>query len=194
MKNLLLGSSVVAALMAGPAIAADMPVKAPRTPLAAPYNWTGFYVGGHFGYGWAHNDFFDTVGQITTASFTAEGILGGVQVGFNRQNGPWVLGVELEGTLSHLQRGVQFGCGFSGLGGFGGGFGGFGGLGGFGGGGCGGVICTFGPSCFGQIGARIEQFGLLSGRFGYAFDRWLAFIKGGGAVAHDKYVLNVPGV
>ena len=33
-----------------PALAADMPTRAP--PIVAPaYNWTGFYVGGHVGYG-----------------------------------------------------------------------------------------------------------------------------------------------
>ena len=34
------------------AAAADMPVKAPVAPVAIPYNWTGFYVGGHLGYFW----------------------------------------------------------------------------------------------------------------------------------------------
>ena len=31
------------------ALAADLPLKAPA--LRAVYSWTGFYVGGHFGYG-----------------------------------------------------------------------------------------------------------------------------------------------
>ena len=35
--------------LACPARAADLPVKAPA--LQAVYDWTGFYVGGHFGYG-----------------------------------------------------------------------------------------------------------------------------------------------
>ena len=178
---------------AGSASAADLRLKRPvaKAPPAAVYNWTGFYVGGHFGHGWADNNFFDVVAGSTAASFTAEGILGGGQIGINWQTGPWVVGGELEGSFAHVQRGVLF-CGF--------GFGGFG---------CGGgsictfgpscagqgqVICTFGPNCFGQVGARIEHLGLLSARLGYAFDRWLAFVKGGAAVAHDKYVLNVSGV
>src|ERR1700682_4892050 len=33
----------------GPAAAADMPLKAPV--FKAVYNWTGFYLGGHVGYG-----------------------------------------------------------------------------------------------------------------------------------------------
>jgi high affinity Mn2+ porin len=36
-------------MLGGPAIAADMPLKAPA--LTAVYDWTGFYVGGEIGYG-----------------------------------------------------------------------------------------------------------------------------------------------
>src|SRR6201997_5040922 len=56
-----LGTAVAAiALIATPAFAADMAVKAPPAPPPAPvYNWTGFYVGGNVGYGFgrARNDF-----------------------------------------------------------------------------------------------------------------------------------------
>src|SRR5436853_459410 len=58
MKKLLLlaGTAIVAATVS--ANAADLPMRAykapPPPPLVAPvYNWTGFYVGGHFGGGWA---------------------------------------------------------------------------------------------------------------------------------------------
>jgi outer membrane immunogenic protein len=48
MKAIFLGAALVA--LAGPAVAADMPVKAP--PLAAnmAYNWSGFYIGASAGY------------------------------------------------------------------------------------------------------------------------------------------------
>jgi outer membrane immunogenic protein len=53
MKNPVLGS--VALIVIGvsiPAQAADMAVKAPPPPAAAaPYNWSGLYVGGNFGGG-----------------------------------------------------------------------------------------------------------------------------------------------
>ncbi len=43
-----------AAMFVAPALAADiaprMPVKAPV--IAPAYNWSGFYIGGHVGYGW----------------------------------------------------------------------------------------------------------------------------------------------
>ena len=42
--------------VAGPALAADMPTKAPP-PIAAPvYNWTGFYVGVNAGFGWGRKN------------------------------------------------------------------------------------------------------------------------------------------
>jgi outer membrane immunogenic protein len=51
----------------------------PAMPLI--YSWTGFYVGGHLGVGWADGG--------------SSGFLGGGQVGFNYQINPqWVLGVE----------------------------------------------------------------------------------------------------
>jgi opacity protein-like surface antigen len=36
--------------------AADMPVKAPAPVDVAPYNWTGFYIGGHIGALWSSGD------------------------------------------------------------------------------------------------------------------------------------------
>ena len=54
------GWALVTALAALPfgsaAQAADMPVKA-LPPVAPGVNWTGFYVGGHVGYGWGTKDF-----------------------------------------------------------------------------------------------------------------------------------------
>jgi opacity protein-like surface antigen len=49
MKKILLASFAFAALAVGPAIAADMPVKAP--PVKRAYSWTACYVGIHAGWG-----------------------------------------------------------------------------------------------------------------------------------------------
>jgi opacity protein-like surface antigen len=51
--HLLASVAVVALVVAGPAIAADLPLKAP--PKATPWTWSGFYIGGHGGYGWGHD-------------------------------------------------------------------------------------------------------------------------------------------
>src|SRR5580704_2419137 len=56
MKRVLLGSLIlVAAIWNGAGFAADMATKMPvkAAPVAPAWNWSGFYVGGHFGYGWA---------------------------------------------------------------------------------------------------------------------------------------------
>jgi hypothetical protein len=45
LKGQLLASvAVVALIVAGPAAAADLPLKAP--PQVAPWTWSGFYLGG----------------------------------------------------------------------------------------------------------------------------------------------------
>jgi outer membrane immunogenic protein len=186
---------VAATVMSGAAHAADLPVLKAPPSVAPAYNWTGFYVGAHGGAAWADNKFVDVLG----ATFTAQGGFGGGQIGYNWQTGPWVFGAEAEGSLSRIRRGV-FGFGGFGGGGLGGGFcqfGGFGGFGGLGGGCCqtgfGGGFGGFGGG-FCQFGARIHAIGLISGRLGYAWDRYLLYVKGGGAVADETYVVRVPDV
>ena len=51
MKKFLLGSVGLAAMLAGPAMAADMPVVAPPPPPVV-YDWTGAYVGFNVGGAW----------------------------------------------------------------------------------------------------------------------------------------------
>ncbi len=48
--NSLLAGAALAALSIGGAHGADMPLKAPR--FERYWDWSGFYVGGHSGYGW----------------------------------------------------------------------------------------------------------------------------------------------
>jgi hypothetical protein len=55
-KFLLLSSAIVAA---GPALAADLPTKAPPMAAPVPYTWTGCHVGGHIGAGWDHTTYSD---------------------------------------------------------------------------------------------------------------------------------------
>lgn len=56
-----IGIAAIAALIGTPALAADMPVKAPPiAPVAAPvYNWTGFYLGASLGGRWSDLDVDD---------------------------------------------------------------------------------------------------------------------------------------
>jgi outer membrane immunogenic protein len=79
----------IAAVWTVSAQAADLPYgsRGPYTvnqPLNA-YSWAGPYLGGNLGYEWG------TVGNNPTKP---SGFVGGVQAGYNWQNGPWVFGVE----------------------------------------------------------------------------------------------------
>src|SRR5215471_12686587 len=89
---------VAATLFAAPALAAELsvplPVKAPR-PLAVPvtqlYDWTGFYVGVHFGQGWGKSHWTlapDASGAVNffnrfDAFETTGGYFGGLQLGYD---------------------------------------------------------------------------------------------------------------
>ena len=53
-------------------------------PLNA-YSWAGPYLGGNIGYGW---------GSVYNNPTKPSGFAGGVQAGYNLQNGPWVFGIE----------------------------------------------------------------------------------------------------
>src|SRR5262245_9357535 len=110
MRKLLIVSGLVA-LIAGPAMAADIGFGGP--PLAsAPINdWSGFYVGGHAGYGWGHDPFTSSVGglqggipgfqsfnvpPVTLGGIDPKGFVGGAHFGYNQQWGSWVGGLEVD--------------------------------------------------------------------------------------------------
>jgi outer membrane immunogenic protein len=95
---------VLAATTIHPALAGDLQIpplyKAP--PVAAPPTWTGFYLGGHGGAGWAGGGglTFSTSGlgdinPIALGGSRDVGFVGGGQAGYVRQFTPnWVLGIE----------------------------------------------------------------------------------------------------
>jgi outer membrane immunogenic protein len=104
MKRILIGAAL-SGLIAVPAMAADMParmpVKAPLPAAVAYYNWTGFYVGGHAGYGWGDSDFFFP-GPDTATSHRVRGFVGGAHAGLNWQINQFVLGIEGAVSLDKL--------------------------------------------------------------------------------------------
>jgi outer membrane immunogenic protein len=98
-KKLIIASIAVFALAGSSALAADLPVKAlykapPAPPVAT---WTGCYIGGNVGGGWAWKRFANPSdsniagdrGEIDEASF-----VGGVQAGCDFQTGAWVFGAQ----------------------------------------------------------------------------------------------------
>lgn len=92
MKKLALAAAMACAF-AGIASAADM--------SAAPFSWTGLYIGLNAGYGYGDSDAdyalnFDPVEVGGAADIVAKGALGGGQVGVNWQTGSLVIGLEAD--------------------------------------------------------------------------------------------------
>ena len=84
-----------------PATAADLPSKAPA--LKAVYDWTGFYVGGHFGYGDASFGGATNPLPLQGVLFphSPTGLIGGFQMGYNRElANHLVLGVEADASFT----------------------------------------------------------------------------------------------
>jgi outer membrane immunogenic protein len=157
MRTSLLLGFLAAALVAGPAIAADLPLKAPPAPAPVPlFSWSGFYIGANVGGAWSHSTVTD-VFTGTTFDTDNSGFIGGGQVGFNYQVNNFVFGVEgdFDGTsLSKTGPGVVTGIGTL------------------------------------QASANTDWVATLSGRIGLAFDRWLIYVKGGGAWVQNSATLT----
>ena len=105
-KIALLGTTALAVFVAASAaFAADMPRKAPLAPsapyMAAPFNWTGFYIGVHVGAGWSTKEWSEE--GLTFANYNLNGFLGGGQIGYNWQSGWAVFGVEADASVANLK-------------------------------------------------------------------------------------------
>src|SRR5882757_9659373 len=103
MRKLLL-SAAATMLIAGPASAADLAVKAPPPgPAYIASPWDGLYIGGNVGYG--ETSFEATAsGFGTLASEHANGVVGGFQAGYNKQYGTFVLGLETDFELTSISK------------------------------------------------------------------------------------------
>lgn len=93
-----------ALLIAGmvPASAADLPQqKAPVMAYPAS-SWTGLYIGGNAGYAWemGGSNFADA----------PRGPFGGLQIGYDKQSGAWVLGVRADIEAADIRAGGPMGA------------------------------------------------------------------------------------
>lgn len=182
MKRVLLATTALA--LSGPAFAADlgparMPLKAPPV-VARPFSWTGCYIGGHVGADWGHTNFIDpqnqgTVNGVPIGLFAPTGVgvgidqgagfLGGGQIGCDYQFATnWVIG--LAGDFSWTNLNGSRSDPFAFLGGdplFGG---------------KAGVPAT--------LRDQTEWLASVTGRVGYAWDRWMLYGKGGVAWEHSR--------
>jgi outer membrane immunogenic protein len=176
MKKLATAIAAIA-LIGTPALAADMAVKAPPPPPPAPiYNWTGFYLGGHAGYGWDNDSVnfsglvppvFDVGAIPRSLSVHPKGFIGGGQIGYNWQVSPiWLVGIE--GDLSGADIHGSTSYFFPGLG-------------------------QAAPVTT-TVDKSLEWFATLRGRLGLVFDRLLVYGTGGAAFGRVKmnFLANAP--
>ncbi|MEP7030225.1 MAG: outer membrane protein [Pseudolabrys sp.] len=154
---------VASTFVAGVASAADMPVKAPvyKAPVLAPvYNWTGLYVGLNAGYSWGRQD-VTLMPAGTVNSPKLNGFIGGGQIGYNWQMNQLVLGLEADFQGSGQKGDGNFIIPASDP--------------------CAPLASCPVPASAVAYTAKLDWFGTVRGRLGYAMDRWLPYITGGWA-------------
>jgi outer membrane immunogenic protein len=159
MKHSLFVATALSLTLGSMAKAADLPVKAPA-PAAVPhgpYNWTGLYVGGNIGGSWGGHRTVATVDGAALVDATAhpDGVIGGGQIGYNWQTGSWVFGLEADIQGSGQKGGWT--QNFT-------------------------VLGVTGSS---TTSDKLDYFGTVRGRVGYAWDRQLLYFTGGWAYGRE---------
>ncbi|WJR79186.1 outer membrane beta-barrel protein [Bradyrhizobium sp. NP1] len=169
MKMLVLASVGLVALgMAAPASAADMAVKAPPPPIVAPiYNWSGFYIGANGGGAWS-SQCINITAVSGVAAAEAEGC---------RDASGGVVGGQIGyrwQTPSSWVFGLEAQGDWA-------------------------NIRTSRTSLFFPLDtwrSTVDGLGLFTGQIGYAWNASLFYVKGGAAVANQRWDLfnNATGV
>jgi outer membrane immunogenic protein len=163
------GWAAIGAMLAGPAIAADLPAALPQSGLRAAsyYEWSGIYLGANTGYrtgtvvGIQEISSTSTTGGITplagsNTSSNSKGAFGGIQIGINWQIDKFVFG--FEGDLDGVAALAATSSGA-----------------------CLNPTGTVIAGCSFNVDDRLRYFVTFRGRLGYAIDRWLFYITGGAA-------------
>jgi outer membrane immunogenic protein len=160
MKKFLLGTLSLIS-MAAPALAADLPMKAPPPAYLPPlYNWSGFYIGANGGWGNADNclNIIDPVfGLLADGCHSRSGGVVGGQIGWRWQQpgNHFVFGLEAQGDWANLNATraslVDPGLTFS---------------------------------------TKTDAIGLFTAQLGFGWDTWLWYFKGGAAVTGNNFTVS----
>lgn len=197
MKKLAIAALAGSALLTGvvASSAADMAVKAAPMPAPIPvFSWTGFYIGANVGGAWtpdnAGSDFgplfppfallppvapiitiIPGLNDVLVGGGRQSGVIGGGQIGYNWQVNQFVLGFEADAVGTGLKGGTGTARRD------------------FGGGISQTITVDFG---------RMDWMASFRGRAGFAVDRALFYVTGGGAVAEfggsTTTLVNVPAI
>lgn len=97
------GAAAWSAVAASGALAADLSAASIyKAPVAAPFSWTGFFIGAHGGFAWGIEGSSQNTGLITS-SLDANSAFGGVQLGYNTYlTGKWVVGYVLDLSAGNI--------------------------------------------------------------------------------------------
>ncbi len=174
-KTLLAVSAAVATALASPALAGGSLKDAP--PPGVVYDWSGIYMGVHIGGGWSGADSeltdpgkllhkYGFLGAPTSSSHDLDGFLVGGHIGLQRQFGNLVLGVEASLTGGGLDgsSSEDFGDDYE-------------------------VKLLKKKIAWGDwegdssFRTEVSRIFMVTGRVGYARDRWMGYVKGGYASA-----------
>jgi opacity protein-like surface antigen len=102
MKKIFFGAIALISLVVN-ARAADLSVESP--PSYAPYDWTGFYLGIHGGYGWGHDPFCtnEVIAGLTFNGIESRGAVYGMHAGYNWQYRSLVFGFETDLSATQIR-------------------------------------------------------------------------------------------
>jgi outer membrane immunogenic protein len=165
MKTTLLGCAAVSFWTVsafGADLGTPMPYKAPPAP--PPFTWTSCYAGGHVGGGWGEKDLNDMAGVLapltgfTAVNLDTSGYVLGGQIGCDYQfAADWVFGIEGAASGGRIT----------------------------------GNTAVAQPGAIPGDNATFKETSdfltSVTGRVGYAWDRWMPYAKGGVALVGDKY-------
>lgn len=174
-----LGVVVALTMVNSAANAADLVVVAPAPIITEEtFDWTGFYVGAHAGWGRGNVSGSNSVpapsnttgivdiptGPFDNGDLDLDGWFGGGQVGYMWQGtNNWVGGLEADISFASIKDDFEDLT----------------------------TVMSPVPGDFGVLGnTKIDMFGTVHGKVGYAYDRFLPFVTGGLAWARVKSELT----
>jgi len=151
-------ATIAAVGFAAPVLAADLPVNPSYPAAGAVFSWTGCYIGAHVGGAVSEDKTTNIFGH--SIDFSSAGFLGGGQLGCDYQfSSKWIVGMEGRAAATSLKNSHP-------------------------------ATATNLASLVtvpAQFTLSNEFLASATARVGYSFtDRWLVFVRGGGAWTHEK--------